>query len=199
MFCIKLHKLMAVGACAMSIAGTAAVRNGRPVAASQVVAFAALSPTVRMLSSTDFWSRTGTTAAHDLDAGTIAELEKLANDATHPDLSLRATKLLCDHAGHSHSNPDLSDADNARAVTVAFEYLESHLADAEVARYAPARGFSHMTVSSMADDGDGVAWILIETAAGPNFRGGLNIRVDLKALKVTRVKQWGDVRPAPAK
>jgi hypothetical protein len=190
----------AMSGLALLVAGVVAIIGIQPVQSSAMATLAALSPTVRMLSETNFWTRTGAATKHDFDAETVTELEKLAKGADHPDLALRATKLLCDQAGHSRANPDLSDAENALAVTVAFEYLESHLADPEVARYAPARGFSHMTVSSTGNDGAGVAWVLIETAASPpSFNGGLNIRVDLKASKVTTVKQWGDVRPAPGK
>ncbi len=195
---IKLPARLAVTALGLLVAGMATAINVRPAAAGPVMV-AGLTPGLRMVSAPDFWAKAGAETKHDFQPMMVSDLEKIIRDGDHPDLALRAAKLLCDNAGHSRHNAKFSDADNAKAVKLAFEHLESQFADPEVAKYAPARGFSHMTLSTM-DDGETVAWVLIETVGQrPGFNGGLNIRVDLKAGKVTAVKQWGDVRPEPAK
>ena len=188
---------LAVAALGFFIAGTVTIVNVRTAEAAPGTAPAtAQSATAKMLSAPDFWQKAGATPKHDFDKAAIAELEKIVEGADHPDLRLRAFKLLCDHEGHDRANPDFSEADNGHAITTAFEYLESHLGDAEIVKYAPEQGFSHMTVSKKAGDSESI-WVLIETAGGRgHFNGGLNIQVDLKTSMVTSVKQWGDVRPA---
>lgn len=186
---------LAVSALGLLIAGAVTIVNIRTADALPATPLGGtLTTTMRTLSATDFWQNEGAASKHDLDDAALDRLGKLVdNSAERPEIRLRAAKLLCDHNGHSRFNPNLSEADNARAVTTAFEYLEAHFADAEVAKYAPQRGFSHMTISF-----DGNAhWVLIETAGGSHsFNGGLNIGVDIKAAKVTTIKQWGDIRPA---
>jgi hypothetical protein len=167
-------------------------------AAPQLLAAGVHPSALVLVSSADFWKNTGTANKHNFDDDTITELQNLVDKAPRPEYRLRAAKLLCDQNGHSRLNEKLNDAQNAAAVATAFEYLEAHLADAEIAKYSPQRGFTHMTISE-AGDGPGIIWVLIETAGSRGtFSGGLNIRVDLKAVKVTSVKQWGQVRPPEA-
>jgi beta-lactamase regulating signal transducer with metallopeptidase domain len=190
---------LAVGALGLFIAGAVTVVNVRTTQAAPAAPAAEPSATAKMLSAPDFWQKTGAMFRHEFDKATTSDLEKIADSPDRPLLRLRAFKLLCDQAGHSRPNPDFNEADNTRAVTAAFEYLEAHLGDAEIVKYAPEQGFTHMTVSRMNGDGASL-WVLIETAGGRgHFNGGLNIQVDFKSAAVTSVKQWGDVRAAAGK
>jgi len=142
----------------------------------------------------DFWTTTGNSADHPQDEATLTELRRLSVAADRPAVRLRAIKLLCDLKGNSRFAAGMKKDDAAQAVAVAFSWLEGHLADPEVAKYAPEAGFTHMTLSRMSDDNRGI-WVLIETSAlPPAFNGGLNIRFDPKTGTVTKVKQWGSVR-----
>lgn len=197
MFHLSLRARLAVGAAGLLIAAAVMVANVRVTDASPQRLAAGVRPSALLLvSAADFWKNAGT-AKHKLDGDTITELQKLVDKAARPEYRLRAAKLLCDQDGHSRLNQNLSGADNDAVVVAAFEYLEAHLADPEVAKFAPQRGFTDMTLSEMAGDQPGNIWVLIEIAGAPRtYAGGLNIKVDVKAAKVTDIHRWGDVRPA---
>jgi hypothetical protein len=149
---------------------------------------------IGMLSADDFWATSSDVAERPLDQASLAELQRLSVAADRPALRLRATKLLCELNGNSRVDPSFKKDQAAHAVAVAFAWLEGHLADPEVAKYAPEAGFTHVTVSRMSGEKDDI-WVLIETAAlPPGFNGGLNVRFNPKTDTVSEVKHWGATR-----
>jgi hypothetical protein len=198
---MNLISRLALGAAGLLIGGVVTLSNvgaSESSPGARAPSIVALSPEMRMLSADDFWAKDGATTKHAFDAQTLDELKKLSETADRPAIRIRAHKLLCDVAEHTRIAPGMNDADAARAVAISFEYLETHLADPAIAKYAPQAGFSHLTVGSTS--GAGPTWLLMETVGNrPGFNGGLNIRYDLKTSKVQEVKHWGDIRPAPAK
>ncbi|QOV89042.1 M56 family metallopeptidase [Humisphaera borealis] len=144
-----------------------------------------------MLSAPDFWEKTGADTRHDFSAETANEIRRVAADkATSVLLRVRAMKLACDLAGDSRSAPTLSAEDVRTALSSAMSHLEKNLADETIGKFAAEMGFTHVIVSPKTND-DGT-WVLIESIDEAR-RGGLNIRVDRKTSKVTKVDHWGKV------
>lgn len=151
---------------------------------------------VLVLSSSDFWSNLGSSAGdHQKDMPSQAELQRIAAGHDKAAIRLRAWKLLCDLAGHTHLQADLSGEEPQRVTAVAFTWLEGHLSDAEVAKYSPQSGFAHLTLSVR--PGDDAVWVLLETVQlPPGFNGGLNFRYDRKTNAISSCDRWGEIRKA---
>lgn len=166
---------------------------GTGVLVTTIRAADALPPEDNVLSARDFWDKTGSQSKHEFDEKTIAMIRKTAADSTaEPALRLRATKIACDLAGNSRINDRINAETRASATAAAFKHLEANLADETVRKFSPELGITHMTFSPRAGDADGI-WVLIESLE-PERTSGLNIRVDPKTGKVTKIDHWGKVR-----
>lgn len=155
-----------------------------------------LPPTAEeLLGAKDFWLTTGAAAKHDFDEKQMAEIRRLATQSPKPVIRIRASKLVCDLDGHFKIAQRVSAELATKAVGAAFTHLESSLADATVAKFAPEKGFTHYAASTR-DDKDQLdsVWILVESVDLKNPGGGLNLRYDIKSGKIDKVEQWGVIR-----
>jgi beta-lactamase regulating signal transducer with metallopeptidase domain len=143
-----------------------------------------------VLSTDDFWEKTGQQSKHDFDAATTADIQRIASDSTATAVRrLRATKLACDLGGRTRLREDLGAETSDRAIGVAMKHLEANLADPTVKKFSPEKGFAHIGVSSK-DQDPAAIWVLIESVEEKR-RGGLNIRIDPATWKVTQIDFWG--------
>ncbi|HSU69436.1 MAG TPA: hypothetical protein VLJ39_21300 [Tepidisphaeraceae bacterium] len=199
LFPIRLTLLLGlIAATGLSIPGpvTQAASSASP-GVSHAPAPATEPALVSVIAAPDFWATTGTAkpAPQADKAAWERELRNIASTSDQPAMRIRALKLLCDLDGHFNTASGLKKDQALAATATAFTWLEAHLKDAEVAKYAPELGFTHVTLSRRSGDAKGI-WVLIESAAlPPGFSGGLNVRFDEQTGTIDHFSRWGEVRP----
>src|SRR5581483_11214665 len=109
------------------------------------------SPLGKLVAADDFWQRTGKLQEHpELDSRTVNEVRELAGRAANPVARVRAYKLLADLRGRTRVADVLPAAEVSDVVEGVFRYMETHLAEAEIGKFRPELGFTHVSVQRIA-------------------------------------------------
>jgi hypothetical protein len=147
-----------------------------------------------LLRARNFWQTTGRESQHDFSEDQMQALEAIASDSAGPARArLRAAKLLCDRSKQVQVEKGISQADAARALAEAFVHIEDNLHDDAVSRFAPDKGFDHLSIGRQKQDPAGIRVRLESTDSG-RAPGGLSLRVDPKTWQVTKAESWGQPR-----